>query len=268
MTSSRERPGWRRLDGVDWSMVIFVALVCMAATGIRGSGRNLDYWANFTVFVGRFLPPDWSVLPDVGWAMLETARIALVATAVAAVASLPLALAASRTVSPWWIAIPARLLLNAVRSVPALVWAVLAVAITGPNALAGCLALSGYSAGYLAKFFSESIDATDQWPARSLRAMDANAIQAFRWGTWPQLRTQLASHGLWMLEYNLRSAAIVGYVGAGGVGLLLQTYQEYGDWDRFGVVLIAILVLVTIIDWAGQRVRQLWNPSQHIPAGG
>jgi len=91
--------------------------------------------------------------------------------------------------------------------------------------------------------------------------MDANAIQAFRWGTWPQLRTQLASHGLWMLEYNLRSAAIVGYVGAGGVGLLLHTYQEYGRWDRFAVVLLAILVLVTIIDWAGQRIRSVWNPS-------
>jgi len=202
------------------------------------------------------------VLPDVGWAMLETARIALVATAVAALASLPLALAAARTVSPWWITIPARLVLNAVRSIPALVWAVLAVAITGPNPLAGCLALAGYSTGYLAKFFAESIDSADQWPARSLRAMDANAVQAFRWGTWPQLRAQLASHGLWMLEYNLRSAAIVGYVGAGGVGLLLQTYQEYGDWDRFGVVLLAILALVTVIDFAGQWVRHLWNPER------
>jgi phosphonate transport system permease protein len=201
------------------------------------------------------------VLPEVGWAMLETARIALVATAVAAVLSLPLALAAARTVAPWWIAIPARLVLNAIRSVPALVWAVLAVAITGPNALAGCLALAGYSAGYLAKFFAESIDAADQWPARSLLAMDANPVQAFRWGTWPQLRTQLASHGLWMLEYNLRSAAIVGYVGAGGVGLLLQTYQEYGDWDRFGVVLLSILALVTVIDWAGQRIRAIWDPA-------
>ncbi|HAT09022.1 MAG TPA: hypothetical protein DCS97_00125 [Planctomycetes bacterium] len=73
---------------------------------------------------------------------------------------------------------------------------------------------------------------------------------------------------LWMLEYNLRSAAIVGYVGAGGVGLLLQTYQEYGDWDRFGVVLLAILALVTVIDYAGQRIRDLWNPQPRPPADG
>ena len=86
MTPPVKRPRWRRLDGVDWSMAIFIVLVCVAASGIRGSGRDLDYWANFTAFAGRFLPPDWSVLPDVGWAMLETARIALVATAVAAVA--------------------------------------------------------------------------------------------------------------------------------------------------------------------------------------
>ena len=255
------KPPWQRLDGIDASLAIFLVLVVIAATGIHGSGRNLDYWANFRTFAVRFLPPDWSVLPDVGWAMLETARLALVSTAIAAVLSLPLALAASRILSPWWLAIPARLALNAVRSVPALVWAVLAVAVVGPNPLAGCLALSGYSAGYLAKFFSESIDAADQWPARSLRAMDANPIQAFRWGTWPQLRSQIASHCLWMLEYNLRSAAIVGYVGAGGVGLLLQTYQEFGDWDRFGVVLLAILALVTVIDLIGQRVRARWNPA-------
>lgn len=266
--STQRPPPWKRLDGVDWSFGIFLVLVCASAAGIQGSGRDLDYWGNFTAFAERFVPRDWSILPDVGWALLETAQIAIVATAVAAVCSLPLALAASRTIAPWWVAVPARLVLNAVRSVPSLIWAVLAVAVVGPNPLAGCLALIGYSAGYLAKFFAESIDAADQWPSRSLRAMGTGAIAAFRWGTWPQLRAQLASHGLWMLEYNLRSSAIIGYVGAGGVGLLLHTYQEYNRWDRFAVVLLAILVLVTIIDYAGQRLRAAWNPQRQDPADG
>ncbi|MCS6969567.1 MAG: phosphonate ABC transporter, permease protein PhnE [Planctomycetota bacterium] len=253
------RPLIRRLDAVDWSFLIFLALVALALPGIRGSSRDLDYAGNAWRFLERCLPPDLTVLPEVGVALLETARIAVVATAFAALLSLPLGIAAARSLAPRWVAWPARLFLNGVRSVPALVWAVLAVAIVGPNALAGCLALTAYSIGYLAKFAAESIDSADPWPAQALRALDANAVQAFRWGLWPQLRAQLMSHGLWMLEYNLRSAAIVGYVGAGGIGLLLHSYQEYGDWQRFSSVLLVILLLVTALDALGQRLRRAWT---------
>ncbi len=262
-----ETPPRLRLDGVDWSFSLFLVLVAVAALGVEGSGRDLDYWANLTRFAGRFWPPDLTVLPQVCTGLIETARIAVVSTALALLLSLPLALASSRTIAPWYLAIPARLVLNAVRTVPSLIWAVLAVAVVGANSFAGMLALTGYSVGYLATFFAQSIDAADQWPAASLRAMHANPVQAFRWGTWPQLRPQLASHGLWMLEYNLRSAAIVGYVGAGGVGTLLHTYQEYAQWDRFATVMLAILVLVTVIDWAGQRLRRAWAPGRRDGTG-
>jgi len=260
-------PSRFRADGVDWSFAIFLLLVAVAALGLEGSGRDLDYWANLKRFAGRFWPPDFSILPQVATGLIETARIAVVSTALALFLSLPLALASSRTIAHWSIAIPARLVLNAVRTVPSLIWAVLAVAVVGANSLAGMLALTGYSVGYLATFFAQAIDAADQWPAASLRTMHANPVQAFRWGTWPQLRPQLASHGLWMLEYNLRSAAIVGYVGAGGVGTLLHTYQEYAQWDRFATVLLAILALVTLIDWAGQRLRRAWAPGRRHDAG-
>jgi len=251
------RLGWQqRLDLQTVAGLACLVLVAAALPGIHDSGRDLDHWANLTRFFGRFFPPDWSVLPQIGAALVETARIAVVATACATVLSLPLALAATRRISPLWVVMPVRLLLNVVRTIPSLIWALLAVAVVGANSLAGVIALTGYSLGYLAKFFSEAVDSAGQGPITALRALGASRLQAFRWGLWPEVRPLLASHALWMLEYNVRSAAIIGYVGAGGIGLHLHTYQEYAQWDRFCTVLLCILAVVTVLDVAGGWLRR------------
>jgi phosphonate transport system permease protein len=145
--------------------------------------------------------------------------------------------------------------LNVIRTLPSLVWALLAVAVVGANPLAGVVALTFYSMGYLGKFFADGFESADLRVAAGLRALGADRVQAFQFGLWPQARPLVFSHSLWMLEYNLRSAAIVGYVGAGGIGVRLHEYQEYAQWDRFATVLLCILVLVTALDYAGERVR-------------
>jgi phosphonate transport system permease protein len=234
----------------------FAVAVVAAWPGIHGSGRDLDLWTNLMRFAGRFWPPDLSIAPEIASSLVETARIAVVATAIAALISLPLALAATRRIVPWWVVAAVRLGLNAIRTIPSLIWALLAVAVVGANPLAGVIALTGYSIGYLAKFFSETIDSADMASVEALRALGCTRLQAFRWGLWPSVRPALASHVLWMTEYNLRSAAIIGYVGAGGIGLQLHTYQEYARWDRFGTVLLAILALVVVLDLLGVWLRR------------
>jgi phosphonate transport system permease protein len=146
--------------------------------------------------------------------------------------------------------------MNAVRTLPSLIWALLAVAVVGANPLAGVIALTFYSTGYLAKFFADGFESADLKVSAGLRAMGAHPIQAFQYGLWPQARPQVFSQSLWMLEYNLRSAAIVGYVGAGGVGVQLHEYQEYAQWDRFATVLLCIFALVTALDLLGERIRR------------
>ena len=84
----------------------------------------------------------------------------------------------------------------------------------------------------------------------------ASRIQSFQYGLWPNVRPLVWSYALWMLEYNIRSAAIIGFVGAGGIGLQLHTYQEYYQWDRFATVLLMILLLVSLLDFVGERVRR------------
>lgn len=227
----------------------------LSLPALRGSGRDLDTWGNLRRFVSRFVPPDLSVLPQTAGGLVETLQIAVLATLLAGALSLPLALCGARTVSPRLVAVPARLALNAVRTLPSLIWALMAVAAVGANPRAGVVALTLYSTGYLGKFFADDFESVDLKAAAGLRALGAHPVQAFQFGLWPQARPLVWSRVLWMLEYNVRSAAIVGYVGAGGIGVMLHQYQEYGQWDRFAAVLLVILVLVTVLDFVGERVR-------------
>jgi phosphonate transport system permease protein len=109
--------------------------------------------------------------------------------------------------------------------------------------------------GYLGKFFSDAFESVDTEISDGLRLSGADRVQAFQYGLLPQVKPLILSHALWMLEYNIRSAAIIGYVGAGGIGLLLHTFQEFGQWQKFSTVLIFILALVTALDFFGEWLR-------------
>ena len=171
--------------------------------------------------------------------------------------SIILSIGASRNIAPAWLLWPTRMILNIIRTIPSLLWALLAVVIVGSNALAGVVALTLYSVGYLAKFFSETFEATDTDAQQALQSLGANPLQSFQYGLWPNARPIIWSQCLWMLEYNVRSASIIGYVGAGGIGLHLKLYAESADsWNKFSLVLLCILVIVTFLDLVGEKIRK------------
>jgi phosphonate transport system permease protein len=232
---------WQWLDSV---LILFLIGAALSTPVLKGSRRDLDYVANLRRFLGYFWPPDFSVLPS--------ALLALFALLLA----VPLGMAGARTVAPRWLVFLTRLLLNAVRTLPSLILALIAVAIVGGNALAGVVALTFYSLGYLGKFFADAFESADFRAARALRQTGAHPIQAFQYGLWPNVRPLIWSHTIWMLEYNLRSASIIGYVGAGGLGLLLHTYQEFYAWDKFATVLLLIFILVCLLDGLGEWARR------------
>jgi phosphonate transport system permease protein len=253
---SEDSPPWHVRLGIFQVLAICLGLaVIFSLPALRGSGRNLDYWGNLRRFLGQFVPPDFSVSVHAWQALVETGRMAVLATCFAGLLAFVIAPLAARTVSPGWVVQPTRFLLNLVRSIPSLVWALLAVAIVGANTLAGVIALSFYSLGYLGKFFSDSLEAVDTRPAEALLAAGAHPIQAFQYGLWPEVKPLIWSHTLWMLEYNVRAGTIIGYVGAGGIGTLLYTYQEFYQWNKFAAVLCFILVIVTVLDLAASRLR-------------
>lgn len=250
-------PWHSRFDLLGVTFLIFLAGSISALPSIKGSGRELDYFANLSRFLAQFFPPDWSILARTLSGLFETIQIALVSTLLATILSFIISLGASRNVAPTWVLWPTRMLLNLIRTIPSLLWALLAVVIVGSNSLAGVIALTFYSVGYLAKFFSETFESTDQSSQIALRSLRASPLQAFQYGLWPNARPIIWSHCLWMLEYNVRSASIIGYVGAGGIGLHLKLYAESADsWNKFSLVLLCILVIVTVLDFTGEKIRK------------
>jgi phosphonate transport system permease protein len=260
----RELPWHQRLDFAGITFLLLIAGAVVSAGTLRGPGRDIDYVANLRRFLGRLFPPDFSVWREVLAALGETVQIALVATALAIVAALPVAVAAARNLSPRPVVILIRMVLNAVRTIPSLVWAVLAVVIAGPSAVAGVIALAFYSLGYLGKFLSEAFESADIEAARALRATGASRAQAFQYGLWPSVKPLAWSYSLWMLEYNIRSAVIIGYVGAGGIGMKLHAFQEFGQWEKFSTVLLVLLVIVTALDLLGESIRRRMTKKLHV----
>jgi len=255
--SKPELPWHSRFDLLGITFLLFLAGSIGALPFIEGSGRDLDYFGNLSRFASQFFPPDWSILDRTLWGLLDTLQIALVSTLLAIILSFIISLGASRNVAPTWILWPTRMLLNLIRTIPSLLWALLAVVIVGSNSLAGVIALTFYSIGYLAKFFSETFESTDLSSQKALKSLGAGPLQAFQYGLWPNARPIIWSHCLWMLEYNVRSASIIGYVGAGGIGLHLKLYAESADsWNKFSLVLLCILVIVTLLDFAGEKIRK------------
>jgi len=251
-----EPPPPPRINVFSVAVAAFALAAIASWPALRGSGRDLDTWGNVVRFVGYFFPPDWSVWPETLRALAETFQIAVLATGLAALLSLPLAALGARTIAPAWVRAPARLLMNFARTVPSLVWALFGVAIVGANPLAGVIALTLYSLGYLGKFYSDAFESVDPEVARGLSSLGASRVQAFQYGLWPHAKPLIVSHVLWMLEYNLRAASIIGYVGAGGLGVQLASYYEYQAWDKVATVLLFILALVTLLDLLGEWVRR------------
>lgn len=249
-------PKQHKLTAYHVTLLIFIVLVALSWPSIRGSERDLNYWENIKRFAGYFFPPDFSVTPQTGRGLVETIQIAVMATFFAVIISIPSAIVASQNLAPRWMVVCARFALSTIRAIPSLIWALLAVVLVGANSLAGVVALTFYSLGYLGKFFSDAFESVDSEVSESLRAMGADSIQSFQYGLWPHAKPLIWSQSLWMLEYNIRSAAIIGYVGAGGLGVQLHTYQEYGQWNQFSAVLFYMVLIVIVLDVIGERLRR------------
>lgn len=227
--------------------ILFLAAVLVSWPAFEGSGRDVDSVGSFLRFFARFFPPDFSDARELVSGLIETAQIGFLATVLAAVLSFAIGILGG----PWVHRVGrggVLAIFAVIRSVPSLVWAVIAVAAVGPFPLAGVIALTFYSVGYLGKFLLDDLRTLDLSLMRQYLRWGLSPLWAFYYGFWPQLKGRYWAHCVWMLEYNIRSAAIIGYVGAGGLGLRLHAYQEYGQWRRFSAVLIMILLIVLVFE--------------------
>lgn len=198
---------------------------------------------------------------EIGWlpivsAIFETIQMAVVGTLLAVIMALPLSLLAARNVSPHpTIYQITRLLLNFMRSIPELVYALLFVAAVGLGPFTGVMALAFGSVGSLARVFSEAIEQIDPAQVNAVRATGANAIQTFVYAVIPQAVPLFISYSIIYFESNVRHATILGYVGAGGVGFLLFKYTGTSDYAKVLGAALILVIAVTIIDRFSNWVR-------------
>lgn len=237
-----------------------VVVLLAVAAGVVASWRllDMDLGALFTAdaassmgdFVSGFFPPDtsrawlWQVLVGI-W---ETLAISVVGTLLAAVAGLLLALPKFR--APW------NVLLNVLRSVPELVWATITALAVGLGPFAGALALALHTAGVLGRLYAEALENAPSQPAEALRRTGSSRAMAFLYGTLPRAAPQLVAYTLYRWEMNIRMAAILGFVGAGGLGQLLYFKLSLFHYAEASTVIIAMLALSIAVDQASAWLRR------------
>lgn len=253
---------WARVAGWAGFVVLLGAALAWSVSGLgldRGSFAGaVDGMRDFAA---RMLPGSWQEFVELPWAslfasLLQTIQMALVGTVVGIALSLPLAVMASRQTGPWFVRWPVRFLLNMVRTVPAIFWALLFVAFAGLGPVAGVMALAAYSVGYLTKFFYETLEDADDRPAKALRALGASRLQAFARAILPTARPGLLGACLFVFEYNIRSASVLGVVGAGGIGQDLMYYIEWRQFPAAVAGLAMILAVVVALDAVSQWQRK------------
>lgn len=233
-----------------------VAALVWSSWSTDVSLRRLIEGAPFMLdFVRRMLPPDPSVLGQALHGALQTVQIALVGTSAAAVLAVPLALAAARNTAPRWLYYWTRSGLNAFRAIDTLVYALFFVAAVGLGPFPGVLAVIVYTATVLAKLFSEAIEAMDPGPVEAVQSVGATRIQVLRWGVLPQLGPEFVSFTLYRFETNIRAAAVLGFVGGGGIGFYIQTYLRLLNYPAASTVLLVLVVMVMLVDFTSSRLR-------------
>ena len=228
-----------------------------------------------TFFFESLWPPDWSVLEpraypvcerDIGlfcsiaWTgMVETIKIAFVATVFGFIIALPISSLAASNLAPPVVSLIARTTLAGMRSLPSIIWAVLFVVVVGFGPFAGVLAMTFYTIGYLGKLQFEAIEGIQNTPLEAHRAMGMNRLEIFIFVVIPESANNLISHMMFMFEYNVRHGTVIGLVGAGGIGWHISNYLKFLQYDKVLALLIVIFLTVVVIDLSSQFVRSFFN---------
>ncbi|GED67174.1 phosphonate ABC transporter permease [Brevibacillus reuszeri] len=207
--------------------------------------------------LAEMFPPDWSYLDVIWKPMLQTVQMAIVGTTIGGIMAIPLAFfAANNVFSSKLLHTVSRFVMNLIRTVPELLFAGIFVAIFGLGPFAGVLAITFFSFALISKLTYEAIEAIDRGPLEAMTAVGANKLQWIHFGITPQIIAHYITFFLYTFEVNIRAAAVLGLVGAGGIGLFLDRSLNQLRYDRASIIILATLAIVLIIDFVSSRIRE------------
>jgi phosphonate transport system permease protein len=261
-------------------VVAIIALIIWSAIGTRADFRVFFYgdaWLQMGSFVVGMFPPDLSpkFLRATFWSGVETLALSLIGTVLAVLIALPLGILSGRTVLggvcadddrrpspstrllraiPFW---GSTLGLNLLRSIPELFWALIFILAVGLGPFAGALALGFHTGGVLGKLFSEVIEDVDPHPIEALQATGASTAAVLVYGIFPLALPQLISYMLYRWEVNIRAAAIIGVVGAGGIGREIYLAVSLFHYHQLLTLLLMTLIIVSLVDYLSTWIRTL-----------
>lgn len=244
-----------------WSTLLIWGLILAALAGSwQGADmRPLDlfvYGENMHQYAQGFFPPDFAEWSFYLSELIITLQIALWGSALAIVTAIPCGLLCASNLTPAWIHQPVRRVMDSCRAINEMVFALLFVVAVGLGPFAGVLALWIHTTGTLAKLFSEAVEAIDPQPVEGIRATGARKIEEIAYGVIPQVLPLWVSFSLYRFEANIRSASVVGMVGAGGIGMVLWDVIRSFQYAQTAAVLIMLIVTVSVVDLISAQIRK------------
>ena len=258
-TSRPAKPG--SSPAVPIGVLVFFAITWLSVSREFGIGLDVgDIIEDFTRgagILGELLDPNWGFLPRTFEPMLETFQMAVLASAIGCAVALPIAFLASRVTAPNAATYLAnRSILSVVRAIPDFLYALIFVSAVGVGPLPGIAALVLFNIGVVAKLLSETVDGIDTGPIEAARAGGGNRTQTVRWAVLPQVLPNYVAYSLYTFELNIRASAVLGIVGAGGIGNQLFTQYRFFNWSNVSVIVIELFVFVFFIELVSIWLRR------------
>jgi phosphonate ABC transporter permease subunit PhnE len=236
--------------------LLIVLLIASAFETEATLPKLIQGMPQITGFISEMFPPDWEFFKKMWKPMAETIQMSILGTLIGALFAYPMALLAARNVTTsQWLYYPARFIMNLIRTIPDLLYAALFAVLVGFGPTAGTLALIFFSFGILSKLAYESTEAIDPGPLEAMTAVGANKLKLIRYGVLPQVAATYWAHLLYTFEVSIRASAILGLVGAGGIGLLLHNVLDLFRYDQASSIVIYTLIVVVLIDTVSTRLR-------------
>ena len=240
--------------------LVLVGLMVWSSSAVKFNGLTESGFGVATSIINGILHPDTELLfnfttQGVPYLLLETMCIAFLGTIVGAILAIPISFLSATNIVPKPVALMGRFIIMAIRTIPAFVYGLMFIRMTGPGAFSGLLTMSLCSIGMVSKMYIESIEDMDKRILESLDACGCTTFQKIRYGILPQLMPDFASTIIYRFDMNLRDATVLGLVGAGGIGAPLIFAMNSYRWNEVGAILAGLIVLVLVIEWLSGKIR-------------
>lgn len=240
-------------------VVIILAVLTVLSAEFTGFSFKVLFtrMPEFFTIILAMIPPDWGSLSDVWSPLLDTIKMSLLGSIIGAVIALPVAVAASSNIiQSKIIIIVSKMVLSLLRTLPTLVSALIATFVFGLGSMAGTVAIMLFTISYVGKLLYEQVENVDMSPFEAMESLGMTRLQAFRFAVMPQVLPGYISTSLYCFEGNVRYAAILGFVGAGGIGLLINEGLGWRDYPAVGMIILVLIVTVYLIESVSEHFRK------------